>query len=107
MKKMKTTKKVFIIVAVACVVAVIATATAIRKIASSDKLGEAVSLGNQYLSEMNYDMAIRSYSEALAINPVDKNALHGLARSYAGAGETEKAKDIYRNELSFFTSKHV
>ena len=100
MKKMKTTKKVFIIVAVACVVAVIATATAIRKIASSDKLGEAVSLGNQYLSEMNYDMAIRSYSEALAINPVDKNALHGLARSYAGAGETEKAKDIYRNELS-------
>ncbi|MBQ8604769.1 MAG: hypothetical protein IJ410_08015 [Oscillospiraceae bacterium] len=97
---MKTTKKVFMIVAVACIVAVIATATAIRKIASTDKLGEAISLGNQYLSEMNYDMAIRSYTEALAINPVDKNALHGLAKSYAGAGETEKAKDIYRNELS-------
>ena len=103
MKKMKTTKKVFLIVAIACVLALGVTVAAIRKIATTDKLGEAISLGNQYLSEMNYDMAIRSYTEALALNPVDKNALHGLAKSYTGAGDTEKAKDIYRNELGSTT----
>jgi len=99
MKITKTSKKVYTITAVTCAVAVLAVAGAVWKISSTSKINEALNLGSKHLADMNYNMAIRSYSDALTINPASEDALQGLALSYSGRGDYEKADQIYKEEL--------
>ena len=98
MEKLKN-KKLLMIVAVIFVVAAAVTAAVILSLSGKDDVSRALDLGDRYLSNMDYDSAIREYSRVLSIDPNNEDALAGIVMSYAGLGEKEKAKDLFTKYL--------
>jgi Leucine-rich repeat (LRR) protein len=50
-----------------------------------------LSLGQKYLEELRYDVAILAFNRAIEIDPMNADAYLGLAQAYLGKGETENA----------------
>ncbi len=96
----KKTITLLIIVAVIFVVAVAVTVAVIMSLAGQDEVSRALSLGDKYLSDMDYDSAIREYSKVLSVDPTNQDALAGLVKSYVGNGEPDKARDIFESDLA-------
>ncbi len=92
--------KLLITVSVIFVLAVVVTAVIILSLSGQDELSRALSLGDKFLSDMDYDSAIREYSRVLSIDPMNQDALVGLAKSYSGKGEPEKARKIFESDLA-------
>lgn len=53
----------------------------------------------RYLSEMNYEQAVIEFQKILEIKPMNVDAYIGLANSYLGTGNTEKAIEALRQGL--------
>ena len=91
-------KKTKLIIAVSAVVIAVLTITAIvlvgAKSATARKVGEQLSLGEKYLSELNYEQAIAAYELAIEIDPKSADAYLGLAEVYEEMGEFDKAIEV-------------
>lgn len=55
---------------------------------------DSISLGQQYLNEMNYDGAVSAFAEAMERDPNSKDARIGLAQAYAGTEEYNFAQEL-------------
>lgn len=99
MDKLKN-KKLYIIVAAVLLVVIAVTLVVISSLSGQDAVSRALALGDRYLSNMDYESAIREYGRVLSVDPTNEDALSGLMLSYAGLGENEKARDIFENHLS-------
>jgi len=63
------------------------------------KISENIGLGNQYLSELNYEQAIASYRIALDIDGKNAEAELGLAQAYEASQMYKYAEEAYKNLL--------
>lgn len=63
------------------------------------KTSESIEMGNQYLSELNYEQAIASYRNALDIDPKNKEAGMGLAEAYESSRMYTYAEAAYKDLL--------
>ena len=61
---------------------------------SPKRLTKLIYLGDKYLSELNYTEAIAAYSSALRIDGKNKDIYIGLAKSYLGLNDYEKAIEV-------------
>ena len=52
------------------------------------------SLGKHYLSQRRYAEAARALEEAVRLDPAYAAALVALGDAYAGAGQTDRAKEV-------------
>ena len=96
-------KLVFAAIAVIAVVLIAVLATVASKSANANKLEEQLSLGDKYLSELNYEQAIASYLAVIEIDPKNANAYLKLADAYAAQGEYNKAISILEDALTDVT----
>lgn len=59
----------------------------------------SVALGDHFLSELNYEQAIASYTQALDIDPKNIAASYGLAEAYEASEMFTYAEAVYQNIL--------
>ncbi len=69
------------------------------KISKVRKTSENIEMGNQYLSELNYEQAIASYRSVLSIDPKNKEAKMGLAEAYESSHMYSYAEETYKDLL--------
>ncbi|MCQ2522608.1 MAG: DUF6273 domain-containing protein [Lachnospiraceae bacterium] len=95
--KTKKDKLPFIIVGAVLLIGIITFAIFFVINASPEaKARKELKLANQYLDEMQYEMAIASYNKAIEINPKNVEAYEGLANTYVAMAEKAYA-DGYNN----------
>jgi len=101
-RKNKSNKIFLISIVIIIVVVVLVTTLAvfIPKSAKAKKLEEQLSLGEKYLSELNYEQAIASYLTVIEIDPKNADAYLGLADAYVAQGEYEKAMEVLEEALT-------
>ena len=91
-------KKTKLIVAFAAIAIAIITVVAIVLVSSNSataqKVKEQLSLGEKYLSELEYEQAIVAYELAIKIDPKCTDAYLGLADVYEELGEYDKAAEV-------------
>lgn len=97
---MKVHKKLYTIIVSAIIVAVVGAGVFIYFLSNQGTVSNALELGNEYLSELDYDSAIREYSRVLTLDTLNQEAMKGLAKSYAGQGNLKMAESIIENELA-------
>jgi tetratricopeptide (TPR) repeat protein len=56
-------------------------------------------VGQSYLLNKKYDLAIFKFSEALKMNPHDPEVYYYLGLAYEGAGNMTEAKKMYEKTL--------
>lgn len=61
---------------------------------STASVARQLSLGQQYLTDMNYNAAILAFNSAIRTDPCSKQAHLGLAQAYAGVGDYEFASSM-------------
>lgn len=87
-----------LLIIVAAVVIIIAGIIAATQLTGSGatqrRIEKQLSLGEKYLSEMNYKKAIAVFKKAIEIDPKNVDAYIGLAEAYIGNGDEEKAREI-------------
>ncbi len=90
---------VLVAIVVLCVVAVIVLL--LSSGGKEKKLKEQLALGDRYLSEMDYEKAIRAYKEALKIDPESEEALEGFRNAYEQwiQAEPARAEELYEEEI--------
>ena len=54
----------------------------------------SLSLGQQYLNEMDYGGAVAAFTRAIELDPTSKEARLGLARAYIGSENDDFARDM-------------
>ncbi len=92
LKRKKNWIPIIILVVSLSIVSVVA-ALVVHSKDPMKKLEEQLALGDRYLDEMNYDMAVSAYKAALEIEPTNAKAYLGLADAYVGQGKFEEAID--------------
>lgn len=97
---MKTHKKIYIASIIAVAVVAIITGIIIFALSRQGTVSKTLNLGNEYLSELNYDSAIREYSKVVVLDPLNEQAIEGLAKSYAGKGDVKMVEALLNNELA-------
>lgn len=60
-----------------------------------DKATSWEKLGAVYLDEKDYPKAVKSYEEAIKLDPTSVNALADLGRSYNALGDKDKVREVY------------
>ena len=55
---------------------------------------DSLSVGQQYLNEMDYGGAVAAFTQAIELDPTSREARLGLAQAYQGAGDTDFARDM-------------
>ena len=85
-------KKGPVILPLALLIAVLAGYTALnfRGVSAADSL----SLGQQYLNEMDYGGAVAAFTQAIELDPANREARLGLAQAYIGADNDDFARDM-------------
>ena len=92
-------KKIYRIMGVCFLLVALVTGAVIVSLSGKGSVAKALESGKRYLSNMDYEAAIREYSYVLETEPFNETALAGLAESYAGLGDMEMAERIYEEEL--------
>lgn len=64
------------------------------EVSPAKQLNEQLSLGEKYLSELNYESAIVTYTAAIAIDPKCEEAYIQLAEVYIATGDAAKALQV-------------
>lgn len=100
MEKSTKIKKIYKGLALCFVAVVIVTGIIIYMMSGKKSVEDTLELGNKYLSNLDYDAAIREYGNVLQIDPMNEEALTGLAMSYAGLGNIEQAEQIFEIALA-------
>ena len=98
---MKKRNKTIVIGAVALIAIILVTvlATVVSKSASAKKSEEHLSLGEKYLSELDYEQAIASYLAVIEIDSKNVDAYLGLADAYIAQGEYDEAIEVLEDAL--------
>ena len=99
MKNIKL-KRIHFIIASAVVVTGIAIVLIASILTNDGSVQKSLSLGDSYLSDLDYNSAIREYSNVLAIDPLNQDALVGLAKSYSGTGDVDMVNRIFEQDLA-------
>jgi len=100
----KLNKKLLIaLVALLAVILIAVFTTVASKSAGAQKLEEQLSLGDKYLSELNYEQAIASYLKVIEIDSKNADAYLNLADAYVAQGEYEYAIEVLENALNELT----
>ena len=100
MKHLSRKRKVILLVVVLVITAGIITITIYASGNSvENRLLKQLSLGERYLSEMEYVKAVVAYKKAVEIDPENADANMGLAEAYAGSGDDESAREVLQNAL--------
>ena len=68
-------------------------------ILSSDTAESHVSLGQQYLNKLDYSAAVLEFSNAIALDPTNKDARIGLAQAYTQTGNYSFAEDVLKDVM--------
>ncbi|MCR5674992.1 MAG: tetratricopeptide repeat protein [Lachnospiraceae bacterium] len=102
--KLKVRKKLPLWLPIAAVAAIIIAILAGMNAYSSSpaqKMKKQLSLGERYLTELNFEQAVAAYTEALKIDPDNTDAKEALVQTYlawaeslGAAGDTERAIDV-------------
>ncbi len=66
---------------------------------STATAASCLTLGRQYLSELNFSGAILEFSNAIAMDPCNKEAQVGLAQAYAGSGQYDMASQVLEEAM--------
>lgn len=82
------------VVVILAVMVVVIVVLALPRKSEAQKLEEALSLGEKYLSELEYEQAIASYRTAIEIDPKCTDAYIGLANTYIAMGKPEEALEV-------------
>lgn len=100
--KKKSGKKKIIIgfSIIALIIVSLAVSILMVKILPERRLKSLLSLGEKYLSEMNYEDAIAAFEEALQIDPKTEDAYIGIANVYIGLKDYKKALDAIERGIS-------
>ncbi|HEY1766921.1 MAG TPA: tetratricopeptide repeat protein [Terracidiphilus sp.] len=62
--------------------------------------GVPLAMGRVRLLQERYPEAVNEFEQALAIDPTDEGAYHGLAQAYAAMGLTDKAEEALRSDIA-------
>lgn len=62
--------------------------------------GVPLAVGRVRLLQERYPEAVTEFEQALAIDPTDEGAYHGLAQAYAAMGLAEKAEEAWRSDIA-------
>jgi Flp pilus assembly protein TadD len=66
--------------------------------------GVPLAMGRVRLLQERYPEAVSEFERALAIDPTDEDAYHGLAQAYAAMGLTDKAEESLRSDIALHPS---
>jgi Flp pilus assembly protein TadD len=66
--------------------------------------GVPLAMGRVRLLQERYPEAVNEFERALAIDPTDEDAYHGLAQAYAAMGLTDKAEESLRSDIALHPS---
>jgi|GEM_PF-1971456 len=101
MKPIFKSKRVWIaIVTVLLVVAIIISAVTVSSSNETRTVTKQLSLGEKYLSELNYEKAVVAYNKVIEIEPRNIQAYLGLAEAYVGLKQPEKAIEALETAIS-------
>lgn len=64
-----------------------------------NRLSRHMRAAERYLAEMDYERAVIEYQRALEIEPMNVDAILGLADAYIGLGDTDKVIEVLRDGL--------
>ena len=78
------------------IVTIVAIMSIVPTSVRAKEVKEQLSLGDKYLSELNYEQAEVTYLAVLKIDPKCEDAYIGLANVYIATGQYEKAEAILR-----------
>lgn len=67
--------------------------------ADSMKIKKQLDLGNKYLTELNYDLAIATFDAVIKLDPNNKDGYEGKAGAYVGKSESQKDYDTKLENL--------
>ena len=65
----------------------------------AESVAELLSLGNRFLSELNYEQALVQFLRVIEIEPRNAQGYYGAARAYIGLGRIDEAIDILRRGI--------
>ena len=96
--KQKTRIMIYILIAAAVVImGILALLSNKNGTPSADK---HIELGQSYLIELSYDKAVLEFTQAIEIDPKSPEAYIGLAETYIGLGDIEKAVETLERGLA-------
>lgn len=67
---------------------------------NADSPAKLLSLGEKYLSELNYEQAVVQFLKVIAIEPMNERAYIGAAEAYIGLGQNDKAIEVLERGLA-------
>ena len=97
--KFNINKKLISVMAVIAIALLVTLVIFVPKSAEAKRLEEQLSLGNKYLSELNYEQAIVAYSAVIEIDPKNVDAYLGLTDAYIAQGEYDKAIEVLEKAM--------
>lgn len=98
---MNTTKNrtiLYIIIGLAAAL-IIGGVIAVNYASNANSPARLMSLGERYLSELNYEQAVAQFLKVIEIEPMNERAYVGTAEAYVGLGQTENAIAILERGL--------
>ena len=93
-------KKMTIIVGAVIAVIAIIVGTITLVGSSKGNVDDNLSLGNTYLTEMDYDQAIAAFEKVLKVDPQNEAALKGIGDAYVGKASTLPSDDYANREAA-------
>jgi len=95
---MATTKKRITIYIITGLVIILAVGAAITMGggAGGESVAELLSLGERFLSELNYEQALVQFLRVIEIEPMNARAYYGAARAHIGLGQIDEAIETLR-----------
>lgn len=96
---MRQKTRIFIYIIIAIAVVIMGTLAIMEKHKTSGEgsAQEHIDLGRIYLTELSYEKAVLEFTEAIEIEPLNPDAYLGLAETYVGMGDTEKAVEVLKD----------
>ncbi|MCM1060280.1 MAG: tetratricopeptide repeat protein [Eubacterium sp.] len=95
---MKQKTRIFIYILIAIAVVIMGSIAILKNhradVTTTVTAQEHIDLGRIYLVDLSYEKAVLEFTEAIEIEPLNVDAYLGLAETYVGMGDTEKAVDV-------------
>lgn len=73
----------------------------------ANRISRYMGAAERYLGEMNYEQAIIEFERLLEIDPMNENAIIGLADAYASIGNSEKAIKVLNDGYELTGSERI
>ena len=88
-------------------IAAIVTTAIIIALSRRENVGDILALGDRYMSEMDYESAIREYRHAIEIDPKSEDAYIKLAEAYIAMEDIESAIDALEEGYDATQSERI